>query len=218
MTDDVLSQLKPRSPRRVLDDLAPIARALAAHGRAQPEVELYLMSGQTLRGRFIGTGDDREGTVVLVQVGGSQREPSVAYVRVDHLCAVVVVDASLLVRGPASDQPVPSKLELARQAAAKADALASKLGRALKITITADDDDGRRAAGILLPMLVDVILAIASDDMGKKALAELTSIELGAASPGEVARHERTLIVRAPKLLTDAFTLARLRAEVEKLL
>jgi hypothetical protein len=218
MTDDILGQLKPRSPRRVLDDLAPIARALAAHGRPQPEIELYLMSGQTLRGRFLGTGDDRDGTVVLVHVGGNQREPAVAYLRADQLAAVVVVDASLLVRGPASDQPIPSKLELARQAAAKADTLASKLGRALKITITADDDDARRAAGILLPMLVDVLVAIASDDMGKRALAELTSIELGAASPGEVARHERTLIVRAPKLLSDAFTLTRLRAEVEKLL
>jgi hypothetical protein len=216
--EDLASQVKPRSPRRVLEDLVSIARALAAHDRPRPEVELYLATGATIRGRFVGNGDDRDGAIVLIQTGGTSIEPAIAFVRADQLVAVVVADASLLVRGPAPDQPAPSKLELARQAAAKTDTIAGKLGRTLPIAIVADDDDGRRAVAVLLPLLVEVIVAIAGDDMGKEALAPLAGIELAAGSTGDVGRHDKMLVVRAPKLLTEAFTRDRLRSAIEKLL
>jgi hypothetical protein len=219
VSDDVVAQVKARAPRRVLDDLVPIARALASHGRARPEVELMLASGQAVRGRFVTLGDDRDGVTVVIQVGGSPAEPSVAFVRIDQVVCVIVPDAGLLVRGPTPDQPIPSKLELARQAAAKSDLLAGRVGHAVAVSIAAEmDEDGRRAIATLLPLLVEVLAAIASDDMGKQALQPITAIELGAGSAGDVGRHGTTLVVRAPKLLTEAYTRESLRGEIEKLL
>lgn len=219
MSDDVVAQVKARSPRRVLDDLVPITRALAGHGRARPEIELMLMTGATVRGRFVAMGDDRDGVIVVIQVGGTQSEPSVAFVRVDLIVAVIVPDASLLVKGPTPDQPIPSKLELARQAAAKADLVSSKLGHPVTIAIDAEvDDDGRRAISVALPLLVEVLGLVASDDMGKQALRPITAIELGAGSAGDIGRHGSTLVVRAPKLLTEVYTRESLRAGIEKIL
>jgi len=219
VSDDLVGQVKARSPRRLLDDLVPITRALAGHGRPRPEIELMLMTGASMRGRFVGLGDDRDGMIVVVQVGGTPSEPSVAFVRVDLVVAVIVPDASLLVRGPAPDQPIPSKLELARLAAARADVVSTKLGHAVTVTITAEvDDDGRRAIAKLLPLLVEVLGLIAGDDMGKQALAPITTIECGAGSTGEVGRHGNALVVRAPKLLTEAYSRESLRAQIEKIL
>ena len=219
MSEDIVGQVKARSPRRVLDDLVPIARALAAHGRGRPEIELMLASGAVVRGRFVGLSDDRDGVTAVVHVGGSPSDPSVAFVRTDQVVCLVIPDATLLVHGPVPDQPIPGKLDLARQASAKAEQLAMKLGHAVSIATSADlDDDGRRAVATLLPLLVEVLVAICGDDMGKQALARITSIEIGAASTGDVGRHGAMLAVRAPKLLTEAYSRDRLRAEIEKLL
>jgi hypothetical protein len=219
VSNDIVAQVKARSPRRVLDDLAPIAGAIAGHGRARPEIELMLATGASVRGRFVSLGDDRDGVTVVVQVGGSPAEPSVAFVRVDQVVCVIVPDAGLLVRGPVPDSPIPSKLELARQAAAKSDQLAGKLGHPVSLAVVPEiDDDGRRAAATLLPLLADVLAAIAGDDMGKQALAPITAIELSAGSTGDIGRHGATLVVRAPRLLTEAYTRESLRAEIEKIL
>lgn len=95
-----------------------------------------------------------------------------------------------------------------------------KLGRPLPLTLATDvDDEGRRAIGTLLPMLADVLVAIASDDMGKEALASFDTVEVGAASNLEVYKEDpRRIVVRAPKLLTANVTHASLRAAIEKLL
>ncbi len=216
MNDDILEQLTAASPRRLLDELARLGAALAKADRARPEIELYLTSGQVVRGRLVTVADDRQGAIALVQVGGNARQPSVTFVRIDQVAAVNVADASLLVRAPVSDTPPPSKLELQRQLAARADALHAKLGRTLRLELAGElDDDARRAVGVLLPVLADVLVAIASDDMGKAALATVERIELGAAGSGEVMKDSRGFSIRAPKLLTEQFTHATLRRQLE---
>ena len=97
---DIVGQLIAASPRRLLDDLARIAANLAKNDKPRPEVELYLASGQVVRGRIVSVADERQGSIALVQVGGNPRQPSVAYVRIDQVVAVSVGDASVLVRDP----------------------------------------------------------------------------------------------------------------------
>jgi hypothetical protein len=223
VNDDVLSQLTGASPRKLLEDLARIGVALAKNDRARPEIECYLASGQLVRGRIVSVADDRQGAVALIAIGGNLRAPSVTFVRVDQIAAVTVVDASLLVRAPVVDSPIPSKLELQRLLAARADALANTVGKRIALTLGGAselDDDGRRAIGVTLPIVTDVLAAIASDDMGKEALRKLETVELGAASSGDVGTYDNghRLVIRAPKLLTEQYTVATLRKAIEKLL
>jgi len=217
-TGDVAAEVGARSPRRVLDDLVQLAHALVANGRPRPEVELYLASGQLLKGRVVEVSDDRSGPMVALQVGGQPRQPAMTFVRVDHVVAVTVADASILVRAAVSDAPPPSRLELQRQIAARSDAFAAKLGgKAPAIALSGElEDDGRRALGALVPVLFDVLVAIASDEMGRTALGGITNVELIASGAAEAWKDRDKLVVRAPKLLTEAWTIASLRAAIEK--
>jgi len=222
MNDDVTGDLNPRSPRRLLEDLAQLARVLAANGRARPEVELYLASGQVVKGRLaaVGDGDDRSGPIAVVIVGGTPRAPATAYLRIDQVVAVTVADAGLLLRAPTVDAPAPSRLELQRQAAARGEGLVPRLGRALPVQLASDlDDDGRRAVGALLPVLFDVLGGIAGDELGRLALGAIEVIEVGAAALAEFWKEPPDrLVLRAPRIPSDAFTAATLRPALEKLL
>lgn len=222
MNDDVTRELTARTPRRLLEDLAPLARVLAANGRPRPEVELYLASGQLVKGRLVevGAGDDRGGPVAVVIVGGTPRAPAAAYVRIDQVVAVVIADASVLVRAPVTDAPPPSRLELQRQAAAASEGLAGRLGHALPFEIARDlDDDGRRAVAAFLPVLVDVLVGIAADELGRLALSAIAVVEISAAAMPELWKEgPDRLVLRAPRVPTDAFTIATLRPALEKLL
>ncbi|MEO8703975.1 MAG: hypothetical protein ABI867_28250 [Kofleriaceae bacterium] len=202
------------SPRRLLEDLARIGAALAKHDRVRPEVELHLASGQSVRGRIVSLAD---GAMAIVQVAGT----TVAFVRVDQIAAVTVADASVLVKPAVADAPVPSKLELQRQAAARADGLATAFGRPVTLQLAGAselDDDGRRAIGVVLPVVAEVMTAIATDELGREAVKALDVIELGSASTGEVRLDGKRLVIRAPKLLSEQYTHTTLRTAIEKLL
>ena len=222
MNDDVTSELTAQSPHRVLEELAQLARVLAANGRARPEVELVLAGGSVIKGRIVevGASDGRAAPIAVLVVGGTPRAPAVAYVRIDEIVAVTVGDAGLLLRAPISNAPAPSRLELQRQAAARGEPITAQLGRALPVRFAGElDDDSRRAVGALLPVLFEVLAGIAGDDLGKRALADVAAIELGAGPTHELWKEAPgTLVVRAPKLLAEAYTIASLRTAIEKLL
>lgn len=227
MTDDVLAELARQltgvTPRRLLDDLARIGAALAASDRPRPELECFLASGQVIRGRAVAVADDRGGALALISVGGNVRAPAVAFVRIDQIAALTVVDASLLVKAPVVDSPIPSKLQLQRQLAARAGGLAALAGKPIAIQLAGAselDDDGRRAIGVTLPIVIDALTAIAADDLGVAALRKLDAIELGAASSGDVGTYDsgKKLVIRAPKLLTEQYTVPTLKRAIEKLL
>ncbi len=103
---DVLGQLAGASPRRLLEELSRVGVVLAKNDRTRPEVEVYLASGQLIRGRIISVSEDREGAVALLAVGGSPRGPSVTFIRVEQIAAVTVIDASLLVKVPPAELPI----------------------------------------------------------------------------------------------------------------
>lgn len=220
-SDETLAKLKAASPRNLLEELARVGAALAKLDRARPEVEVFLGSGQTIRGRIVSVADERGGAMALLHTAGPPRAPSVAYVRVDRVAAVTVSDASVLVHAPTSDAPVPSRLELARQLAARGELLAGSLGRPVPFTIASDvDDDARRAIGLALPLVTEVMTGIAGDEMGKDAIANITAIELGGGRSLEVLleneRHK--LVVRVPTVVTEPLSHARLRSTIEALL
>lgn len=221
MPDDILGQLAGAAPRKLLEDLARIGTALAKNDRPRPEVEVFLASGQAIKGRVVSIADNSQGAIAVLLVGGNQRNPAVTFVRCDQIAALGVVDASLLVRAPTVDAPIPSKLELNRQVAAKADHLTGVVGRKLALELGGAselDDDGRRAIIATLPLVIEVITAIAGDAMGKDALAVIDTIELGSAGSGEVYKESKRLVIRAPKLVTEQYTHQTLRRAIEKLL
>jgi hypothetical protein len=133
---------------------------------------------------------------------------------------VTVADAGLLLRAPTSDAPAPSRLELQRQAAARGEALVSRIGRALPVSLASDlDDEARRAVAAFLPVLFDVLGSIAGDELGRLALAAIAVIEVGAAPVPELWKEAPDrLVLRAPRIPTEAFTVAQLRPAIEKLL
>jgi hypothetical protein len=218
--DDVLAQLAPRAPRRLLEELAQLSRTLAAAGRPRPEIELYLVSGPAIHGRLVEIAEDRGTVIATMLVATAPRTLSVSFVRVDQIAAVTVVDAALLARPLVADVPAPGRLELQRLLAARVEAITAAIGRSLPIELPADlDDDGRRAIAMVLPILADVLIAIGGDAMGRDALSALEAIELHPAASAEVARPDpRRLVLSAPKLLTELFTAASLRTELEKVL
>jgi hypothetical protein len=220
VSDDLVEKLAGATARHLLEDLARIGSALAKADRVRPEVELFLASGQNVRGRIVSVADDRAGPIALLQVGGSAKQPSVTFARIDQITALTVVDASLLVQAPALDAPVPGKLELQRQVAARTEALATTLGRPFVIELVSSDldDDGRRAVHVALPILAEVLTAIAGDELGREALASIDGVELGAAPSADIQRAQKRLAIRAPKLVTEQLTHAVLRRAVEKLL
>lgn len=221
MNAELACELEPRSPRQLLEDLARIGVTLAKHDRLRPEVELHLASGQSVRGQVISLGDHAGGAIALVHSGGTVRAPAVAFVRVDQIAAITLGDASVLGKPVLSDAPVPSKLELQRQAVARADGLSTTLGRPIVIELETSElhsDDGRRAIGLSMPLAQEVLVAIAGDAMGRDALARIDAIELGASTEGEVRLDGRRLILRAAKLLSAQPDHAALRKAIEELL
>jgi hypothetical protein len=213
VNDDILGQLAGASPRKVLDDLARVGTALAKNDRARPEVELFLASGQTIKGRVVAVSDDRGMVLAVLHVGGSAKQPAVTFVRVDQIAAIGITDASLLVHAPVADTPPPSRLELQRQLASRLDGLHLPI----KVELGANlEDEDRRAIGALVPVLFEVLGAIAGDDLGKQALAQVHVIELAAGSEGAVVKESRGFLIRAPKLLTEQFTHQTLRRALEK--
>lgn len=218
-SEDVTTQLAVKSPRRVLEELAKISTKLASMDRPRPEVELHLASGQVVRGRVVAVGDDQSTAMLLLLTGGQPRTPSIAYVRVDQIAALTIADASLLVKPIVSDEPAPSKLELARALGARSESLTTALGRALPMSAVPElDDDGRRAVASVLPALVDSLRAISRDAMGREALDKLSGVELSAGNRPELRRDGDKVYLVAAKLATDAWPAERLRNELEKLL
>jgi hypothetical protein len=211
VSDDVITQLTAKSPRRLLEDLAKLAKT------TRPEVELVLGSGGVVRGVVVGLGDDGGGQVALIHTGGQPRAPTVAYVRVDGIVAITVVDASVLVRAAPTASSAPSKLELARALGARAESLTTALGRALPITAVPDiDDEGRRAIAALLPPLVDTLRAIARDPAHRKALDALAGLELGTGPRLDISRQGDRVVIITTRGETP--TAERLRADLETVL
>jgi len=212
---DPVARVRPRSPRRLLEELAGAAERLAATGRPRPRVTLHLTTGRDLVGRLVAVGEDGGSAVAALHVGG---DADLAHVRVDLVAAVTVHEPIVPARTAA---PAPGRLELARQLKARSHALASALGAELPIALdegVAGDPD-LRAVAALLAILDDALAAVIADPMGKEAVtSQIESLRLGAGEESSARLVGRVLHLRAARDELAQWTPAELRAAIEKAL
>ena len=212
---DPVGRVRPRSPRRLLEELAGTAERLAATGRPRPRVTIHLTTGRDLLGRLVAFGEDGGSAVAVLHVGG---DADVAHIRVDVVAAVTVHEPVMPARTAAE---APGRLELARQVAARAQALATALGAPLPIALDegmAGDPD-LRAVATLLAILDDALTPVLADPMGKQAIRDqVESLRLGAGEESSARLIGRVLHLRLSRDELAQWTPAELRAAIEKAL
>jgi hypothetical protein len=208
---DSLGRVVPRSPRRLLEELAGAAARLAAGGKPRPRVTLHLVSGRDLAGRLVGFGEDGGSAVALVHVGG---DADVAHVRIDQVAAVTVHEPL----APARPAEAPGRLELARRAAAREKALAAALGQALPIALESGvaGDADLHAIAALIAVLGDALASVLADPLGVEAVRQLGAIQLGAADEPTAIRVGAELQLRGARDEARQWTGSELRAAIEK--
>jgi hypothetical protein len=213
--DDPVGRIRPRSPRRLLEELSSAGARLAATGRPRPRVTLHLTTGRDLVGRLVSAGEDGGSAVATLHVGG---DTDVAHVRIDMIAAVTVHEP---VTPAHIATAAPGRLEVARQLKARSQALASTLGTELPIALedgTSSDTD-LRAVSTLLALLDDALAAIVADPLGKEAVTtQLDSIRLGAGEQSTARLIDRALHIRTARDPLAQWTPAELRAAIEKTL
>jgi hypothetical protein len=212
---DPVGRVRPRSPRRLLEELAGTAERLAATGRPRPRITLHLTTGRDLVGRLVAFGDDGGSAIAAVHVGG---DADIAHVRVDVVAAMTVHEPVVPARMAAE---VPGRLELARQIKSRAQALASALGAELPIALdegVAGDPD-LRAVAALLAILDDAMAGVLADPLGKDAFrSQVDSVKLSAGEEWSARLIARVLTIRAARDELAQWTPAELRAAIEKAL
>jgi hypothetical protein len=212
---DPVGRVRPRSPRRLLEELAGAAERLAATGRPRPRVTLHLTTGRDMVGRLVAVGEDGGSAVAAVHVGG---DADVSHVRVDLVAAVTVHEPVVPAR---TATEAPGRLELARQVKARAQALAAALGAELPIALdegVAGDAD-LRAVAALLAILDDALAAVLADPLGKDAVrTHVDSLRLSAGEESSARLVGRVLTIRAARDELAQWTPAELRAAIEKAL
>jgi hypothetical protein len=213
--DDPVGRVRPRSPRRLLEELAGAGARLAATGRPRPRVTLHLTTGRDLVGRLVTAGEDGGSAVATLHVGG---DTDVAHVRIDMIAAVTVHEP---VTPAHIATPAPGRLEVARQLKARTHALAATLGTELPIALeeglTGDTD--LRAVTALLALLDDALTAVIADPLGKQAVTtQVDSIRLGAGERSTAHLIDRTLHIRTARDPLAQWTPTELRAAIEKTL
>jgi hypothetical protein len=213
--DDPVGRVRPRSPRRLLEELASAGARLAATGRPRPRVTLHLTTGRDLVGRLVASGEDGGSAIATLHVGG---DTDVAHVRIDTIAAVTVHE-------PIAPAPIataaPGRLEVARQLKARSAAFAATLGTELPIALEegVSGDTDLRAIAALLAILDDALAAVVADPLGKETVTtQLDSIRLGAGEHPTARLIDRTLHLRTARDPLAQWTPAELRAAIEKAL
>ena len=212
---DAVGRVRPRSPRRLLEELAGTAERLAASGRPRPRVTLHLTTGRDLVGRLVAFGDDGGSAIAAIHVGG---DADVAHVRVDIIAALTVHEPVVPARAQAD---APGRLELARQIKARGQALASALGSSMPIALdegVAGDPD-LRAVAALCAVLDDAMAGVLADPLGKDAFkGQVDSVKLSAGEQSSARLIARVLTIRFARDELAQWTPAELRAAIEKAL
>lgn len=203
---DLLVGLSAMSPRRMLDEL--VVRSLRQRSRGEPgiEVTILLANGHPIVGVLLSVAD---GTALL-HTGGRAESPTVAHVRIDSIAAV----CTTLQPAPEVKRVVPGKLELARGWAAAVTPL-TLAWPALAVTVTADSDDDRAAAGEHLGALEIVLRELVADPIGREACAALRGIELTVAEAGTIVRTDGVLVIAVPRSVDHGWSTAKLRTALE---
>jgi hypothetical protein len=203
-------------PAQPLDDLLAscvAAQVRAARGEpvAVPRVTLHLSSGRDVVGEVINLHADRRGPTALVMVVAIARgdaSPAAAYVPLSTIEAVSVHEAArhaaLLSWGQVSGplEEAPTRLEARRRLEQHRKEASAAAGLELTWVFNLDQvADGEPLRGVvdLSADAVATVKAVASDELGRRALAEgVTAVSLEDGPEASVALREKRLVFVAP--------------------
>jgi len=198
--DVLLAALRelPQSPEPLLQRLVELGNR-GEESRAL--VTLHLASGTHVRGLLLARGDDtRYGAAWILQEDTGQRSSDdLVYVPIAAVESVTVHGVAALIEHLGAAKPPPSRLELQRLAKEASGTLASSLGRVIAFEPDAPaDEPSARAMAALLKRFAGVLRDVASEALGKEALAAVDRVVLHAAEALRVAREGDALVVSAP--------------------
>ncbi len=232
-TDDaarIIRSLPARPPLDVLAGLASIG-AQDDHTTA-PTVALGLRGGQTISGTVIAVDPATHSVLVHTPGPGRFPEHDVVYLHAAAIDAVTVIAAHQVapwlsdgsVAGPPSAPPSgQTRLHLRRSITARAEELASTLGRELPLTVddaTLNDPGTWDRLSTLVALTVATVTDIAGDPVGRAALDTVGQVLFAAAAGTEVSRDgDRVLVTAALRPGPDELPSAtHLRAALERVL
>ncbi len=214
---DDLKNLKPQRLEYLLEELAVISRRVA-HGEPleRPSVTLHLGSGRELHGSLLDVINDSGATVALLMDARDRFGHDLTHVLVSRLEAVTVHNASNLLNRSGNAPPPPGKLEVRRAFGALGERLKTS-GIDLKFEFPPQlEEQELEALRDLLEPLRMALETIASDEIGRAALAHLETIVLGVAPSASVLLEGTKLSVITAHAFADRPNATGLQALIEK--
>ncbi len=212
-----LKNLKPQRLERLLEELAVISRRVAqGEPLERPSVSLHLGSGRELHGPLLDVITDSGVTVALLLDAQDRFGHDVTHVLVSRLEAITVHNAFHLLDRARNAPPPPGKLEVRRAFGALGERLKTS-GVDLRFEFPASlEDQDLEALYDLLEPLQMALEGIASDEIGRAALAHLETVALKV-RPGASAHLEDTwLVVTTAIAFADRPNATSLQALIEK--
>jgi hypothetical protein len=214
---DDLNNLKPQRLERLLEELAVISRRVAnGEPLERPSVTLHLGSGRELHGSLLDVINDSGVTVALLMDARDRFGHDVTHVLVSRLEAVTVHNAAGLLNRSGNAPPPPGKLELHRAFGALGERLNTS-GMKLKFEFPASpEEQDLEALRDLLEPLQMALETIASDEIGRAALAHLETVALKVATGASAHLEDTWLIVITAHAFADRPNAKGLQALIEK--
>ncbi len=171
----------------------------------QATVNLMLVSGALLSGKVVACGTVHDGRVVVLTT-----DDELSYVSAQAVVGVTVQRAERFVRelsdgalsGPLTAPPgaadPPTRLQVKRSVAQAATALSAALGH--NVTVATHNDawpegEQLRVLEAVVADIVNALIAIASDDMGREALSAITHVVVDNCAAKGITRALHTLHV-----------------------
>ncbi len=214
---DNLKNLKPQRLEYLLEELAVISRRVKnGEPLERPSVTLHLGSGRELHGSLLDAINDSGTTVALLMDARDRFGHDVTHVLVSRLEAVTVHNASNLLNRSGNAPPPPGKLEVRRAFGALSERLKTS-GVDLKFEFPASlEDQDLEALHDLLEPLRMALETIASDEMGRAALAHLETVALKVEATASVLLEGMKLSVITSHAFADRPNATGLQALIEK--
>ncbi len=210
-----LRALPARPTDEVLAALASVSADAGKSSEGLPVVTLHLASGRDLTGCVVALGDRRGTTVVVMQTGSSGRHDAgsdATYVALGSIAAVTVHDAASIAEALAggalhTNEPPPTRLAARRSVLEDSGRLSNALGTQIVYRVDIDgtaDGEPMRSLTEASRRTCSVLIAVAGDDMGRQALAQVREVAVEVGGIANARRNGGTLLVTADNRVDPA--------------